>query len=149
MGFHEILCPRPSPAPEDSYCIIIQDYLSVVSRRFYPSIMYIMSQSPPSYLRIDTLSPSAPTCITQAVCTWRSSVAVVVTSFPCKTLTSSTLPFQVLNVRLYDNCLSCRYHQGQKKRGCAPFSSSQPSKILSEDSQSIGKLLEGFYPCLR
>ena len=47
MRFHEILGPRPSPAPEDSHCIIIQDYLSVVSRRFYPSIMYIMSQSPP------------------------------------------------------------------------------------------------------
>ena len=43
MGFYEILCPRPSSAPEDSYCIII---LSVVSRRLYHFIMYIMSQSP-------------------------------------------------------------------------------------------------------
>ena len=61
MGFYVILCLRPSLALEDSYCIVIQDYLSVVSRRFYASVMYIMSQSPPSYFRIDTLSPSAPT----------------------------------------------------------------------------------------
>ena len=66
MGFYAILCPRPSSAPEDSYCIIIRDYLSVVSRRFYPPIMYIMSQSPPSYFRIDTLSPSAPTVFSSA-----------------------------------------------------------------------------------
>ena len=50
MGFHAILCPRPSSAPEDSYCMIIKDYLSVVSRRFYASIMSIMSQSPPQLL---------------------------------------------------------------------------------------------------
>ena len=49
---------------------------------------------------------------------------VAATPFPCKALTSSTLPLQVLNVRLYcidDNCLSftgqknSRYHQGH---GC-------------------------------
>ena len=61
MGFYAILCPRPSPAPEDSSCTVIQGYFSIVSRRFYPSEMYIMSQSLLSYLRIDTLSPSAPT----------------------------------------------------------------------------------------
>ena len=46
MGFYTILCPRPSSAPEHSYCMITKDYFSVVSRRFYASIMYIMSQSP-------------------------------------------------------------------------------------------------------
>ncbi len=61
MGFYAILCPRPSPAPEDSSCTVVQGYFSVVSRRFYPSEIYIMSQSLLSYLRIDTLSPSAPT----------------------------------------------------------------------------------------
>ncbi len=49
------------PAPEDSSCTVIQGYFSVVSRRFYPSEMCIMSQSLISHLRIDTLSPSAPT----------------------------------------------------------------------------------------
>ena len=61
MGFYAILCPRPSPAPEDSSCTVIQGYFSIVSRRFYPSEMYIMSQILLSYLRIDTISPSAPT----------------------------------------------------------------------------------------
>ncbi len=61
MRFYEILCPRSSPAPEDSSCTVIQGYFSVVSRRFYPSELYIMSESLLSYLRIDTLSPSAPT----------------------------------------------------------------------------------------
>ncbi len=61
MGFYAILCPRPSPAPEDSSCTVIQSYFSVVSRRFYPSEMYIMSQRLLSYFRIDTLSPSSPT----------------------------------------------------------------------------------------
>ncbi len=63
MGFYAILCPRPSPAPEDFSCTVVQGYFSVVSRRFYPSEMYIMSQSLLSYLRIDTLSPSAPTTV--------------------------------------------------------------------------------------
>ena len=63
MGFYAILCPRPSPAPEDSSCTVTQGYFSVVSRRFYPSEMYIMSQSLFSYLRIDTLSPSATTVL--------------------------------------------------------------------------------------
>ena len=78
MRFYEILCPRSSPAPEDSSCTVIQGYFSVVSRRFYPSEMYIMSQSLLSYLRIDTLSPSAPTAerthtkrVTETVHTWR------------------------------------------------------------------------------
>ncbi len=60
MGFYAILFPRPSPAPEDSSCTVTQGYFSVVSRRFYPSEMSIMSQSLLSYLRIDALSPSAP-----------------------------------------------------------------------------------------
>ena len=126
--------------------------------------------------------PAVWNCITQAVCTWRSSLVVVGTPIPCKALTSLTLPLQVLNVRLrciYDDCLSSigyknyRHCQGRggckrivdlcggtrarwrfeavckKKRGCAPFSSSQPSKIVSEDSQRIGKLWEGFSSCLR
>ena len=38
-------------------------YFSVVSRRFYPSKMYIMSQSLLSHLRIDKLLPSAPTAL--------------------------------------------------------------------------------------
>ena len=78
MRFYEILCPRSSPAPENSSCTVIQGYFSVVSRRFYPSEMYIMSQSLLSYLRIDTLSPSAPTAerthtkrVTETVHTWR------------------------------------------------------------------------------
>ena len=61
MGFYTILCPRPLPAPEDSSYTVVQGYFSVVSRKFYPSEMYIMSQILLGYLRIDTLSPSSPT----------------------------------------------------------------------------------------
>ncbi len=61
MGFYTILFPLPSPAPEDFSCTVVQGYFSIVSRRFYPSEMYIMSQSLLSYLRIDRLSPSTPT----------------------------------------------------------------------------------------
>lgn len=32
----------------------------------------------------------------------------------------------------------------EKMLGCALFSSSQPSKAVSEEGQGIGKLLEGF-----
>ncbi len=49
MRFYETLCPRSSPAPEDSSCTVIQGYFPVFSRRFYPSEMSIMSQSLLSY----------------------------------------------------------------------------------------------------
>ena len=61
MGFHGFLCDSMPTPLVGSRRFLLYDHLSVVSRRFYPSIMYIMSQSPPSYLRIDTLSPSAST----------------------------------------------------------------------------------------
>ncbi len=61
MGFYAILYQRPSSAPEDSSCTVIQGYFSVISRRFHLSEMDIMNQSLLSYLRIDTLSPSTPT----------------------------------------------------------------------------------------
>lgn len=35
--------------------------------------------------------------MTQVVRTWQSSIVFAVTTFPCKALTSSTLPLQVLN----------------------------------------------------
>ena len=41
MAFYEILCPRGSRR------FLSYDYFSVVSRRFYASVMYIMSLSPP------------------------------------------------------------------------------------------------------
>ena len=97
MGFYAILCPRPSSAPEDSYCIVIQDYLSVVSRRFYASVMYIMSQSPPSYFRIDTLSPSASTDrghdnIRVGVCLTSPSGYKALASCPCRPGSSISSP---------------------------------------------------------
>lgn len=46
MGFYVILCLCSLSAPKDSYCMIIMDYLSVVFRRSYAFIIYIMSQSP-------------------------------------------------------------------------------------------------------
>ena len=61
MGFHGFLCDSMPTPLVGSRRFLLYDHLSVVSRRFYPSIMYIMSQSSPSYLRIDTLSPSAST----------------------------------------------------------------------------------------
>ena len=64
MGFHGFLCDSMPTPLVGSRRFLLYDHLSVVSRRFYPSIMYIMSQSPPSYLRIDTLSPSASTLST-------------------------------------------------------------------------------------
>ncbi len=54
--FYEILYLRSSPVPEDSWCT---GYFSVVSRRFFFFKLYIISQSLPSYLRIDLLSPFA------------------------------------------------------------------------------------------
>ena len=85
--FYEILCPRSSPAPEDSFCIVIQGCFSVVSRRFYPTEMYIMSQSLLSYYWIDTLSPSASTIlrvlpIAQMRYDHSSSLAVCGFNFP-------------------------------------------------------------------
>ena len=61
MSFHGFLCDSMPTSLVGSRRFLLYDHLSVVSRSFYPSIMYIMSQSPPSYLRIDTLSPSAST----------------------------------------------------------------------------------------
>ena len=61
MSFHGFLCDSMPTPLVGSRRFLLYNHLSVVSRRFYSSMMYIMSQSPPSYLRIDTLSPSAST----------------------------------------------------------------------------------------
>ena len=61
MSFHGFLCDS-MPTPLVGFRrFLFYDYFSVVSRRFYASVIYIMSQSPHSYFRIDTLSPSAST----------------------------------------------------------------------------------------
>lgn len=54
MRFYKVLCPRSSPAP---YKVILQLFL----KGFILLKMDIMSQTLLSDLRIDTLSPSAPT----------------------------------------------------------------------------------------
>lgn len=46
MGFYMILCLRVLLTSKNSYCMIIKDYLSIVSKRFYTSIIYIISQNP-------------------------------------------------------------------------------------------------------
>ena len=60
MSFYTILCLHPSSPPEIFYYMVIQDYLSVVSKIFDAFVMYIMSQNFPSYFRIDTLLPFIP-----------------------------------------------------------------------------------------
>ena len=70
MSFHGFLCDSMPTSLVGSRRFLLYDHLSVVSRSFYPSIMYIMSQSPPSYLRIDTLSPSASTIFSRVVALW-------------------------------------------------------------------------------
>ncbi len=63
MSFHGFLCDS-MPTPLVGFRrFLLYDYLSVVSRRFYASVMYKMSQSPHSYFRIDTLSRSASTTL--------------------------------------------------------------------------------------
>ena len=58
--FYEILRPRSSPVPENAWWrsnrVLCQLFPKVL-----PCQIYVMSQSLPSYLRIDTLSPSALT----------------------------------------------------------------------------------------
>ncbi len=61
MSFYSILCLRSSTAPEDSSFTVVKGYFSIISRRYYYSEMYIMSQSFLSYLRIDIFLLSTPT----------------------------------------------------------------------------------------
>lgn len=61
MSFHGFLCDFLPMSLIGSRRFSLKDYLSVISRRFYPSIKYIISQSPSSYLRINILSPSTST----------------------------------------------------------------------------------------
>lgn len=60
MSFYAILCLRPLLTPEDSYYIIIQDFFLFVFSKFYPFVMFIMSQCFSSYFKINTLLPFAP-----------------------------------------------------------------------------------------
>lgn len=61
MSFHIFSCNSMPTLLDGSRRFLLYDYLSVISKRFYASVIYIMSQSPHSYQRIDTLSPSAST----------------------------------------------------------------------------------------
>ena len=53
MSFYKFLCDSISMFFVGSRRFLLKNYLSIVFKRFYPSFIYIISQNPLSYLRID------------------------------------------------------------------------------------------------